>query len=89
LVWYIFNQHGIELPPTSRQQARIGAKVKRGELRPGDLLFFGSGTRVSHVGVYVGNGVMIHAPGRGKKVTKAELDKKYYKDHFVVAKRVI
>jgi cell wall-associated NlpC family hydrolase len=89
LVWYVYSQNGIELPKTSYKQARIGRKVKFGELRPGDLLFFTSSRRIDHVGVYVGDGIMIHAPGRGKKVRKAELDQQYYKDHFVVARRVI
>jgi cell wall-associated NlpC family hydrolase len=89
LVWYVFRQHGVELPLTSYLQATVGQKVDFSELLPGDLLFFRSGKRFDHVGVYVGNGLMIHAPGRGKHVRKANLDEKYYQRHFVVAKRVI
>jgi cell wall-associated NlpC family hydrolase len=89
LVWYVYSQHGIELPKTAYKQAAVGRRVKFGELRPGDLVFFTSSRRVDHVGVYVGDGIMIHAPGKGKPVRKAELDKKYYKDHFVTARRVI
>jgi cell wall-associated NlpC family hydrolase len=89
LVWYVYRQHGIELPDTSYKQSQAGRRVDRDELAPGDLVFFRSGRRVDHVGLYVGDGFMIHAPGKGKKVRRANLDGKYYRQHYVTARRFI
>jgi cell wall-associated NlpC family hydrolase len=89
LSWFVYRQHGIELPDTSYKQSRAGRKVDRDELRPGDLVFFRSGRKVDHVGVYVGDGYMVHAPGRGKKVRRANLEEKYYRQHYVTARRFI
>ncbi|MDR1080380.1 MAG: C40 family peptidase [Deltaproteobacteria bacterium] len=89
LTWFVFRQHGIELPDTSYKQSRSGRKIDRDELAPGDLVFFRSGRSVDHVGVYVGHGYMVHAPGRGKKVRRANLEDKYYRQHYVTARRYI
>ncbi|MDR1164430.1 MAG: C40 family peptidase [Deltaproteobacteria bacterium] len=89
LVWYVFRLHGISLPDSSWKQANAGVKVSRDEMLPGDLVFFQSRGRVDHVGVYIGEGWMIHAPGRGKKVRKANLEEKYYRQRFATARRVI
>jgi cell wall-associated NlpC family hydrolase len=59
---------GITLPRTSQEQIRVGRPVAKGDLRPGDLVFFYSSTAPSHVGLYVGNGVILHAPRTGKNV---------------------
>lgn len=59
---------GISLPRTSRQQSKVGKQVSKSQLQKGDLLFFGrSISSISHVGIYIGNGHMIHAsnPKRG------------------------
>ncbi|MDR1607311.1 MAG: C40 family peptidase [Deltaproteobacteria bacterium] len=88
LVWYVYRQNGLQLPNASWKQAQFGQKIKRSELAPGDLIFFQSKGRVNHVGIYVGRGQMIHAPGRGRKVTTVTLDDKYYKTHYALARRV-
>lgn len=69
LVMWAFKRVGISLPRTSAAQSRVGAPVAKGDLRPGDLVFFYS--PVSHVGMYVGNGMVVHAsePGHPVKVT--------------------
>ena len=83
---------GIKLPHSSRAQSQMGTPVSRGELQPGDLVFFatdaGKPGVVSHVGVYVGGGRMIHAPRTGKTVETVSLDSAYYRDHYVSARRV-
>ncbi|MDR1314197.1 MAG: C40 family peptidase [Deltaproteobacteria bacterium] len=89
LAWFVYRQHGIELPDSSLKQSRSGTKIDREELVPGDLVFFRSGRTVDHVGVYVGGGYMVHAPGAGKKVRRANLEDKYYRQHFVTARRYI
>ncbi|MDR1086066.1 MAG: C40 family peptidase [Deltaproteobacteria bacterium] len=88
LVWYVYRQNGLELPDASWKQVKAGQKVTKAELRPGDLVFFQSKGKVNHVGIYIGGGEMIHAPGRGKNVTRANLSEKYYQRHYATARRV-
>jgi peptidoglycan DL-endopeptidase CwlO len=64
-------QGGVSLPHSSRMQAGYGSRVSRANLRPGDLVFFYS--PISHVGIYVGNGLMLHAPHSGDVVKIAPL----------------
>ncbi|MFE9554068.1 NlpC/P60 family protein [Streptomyces sp. NPDC006703] len=63
---------GVQLPRTTYTQINSGAKVARSQLAPGDLVFFYSG--ISHVGLYVGGGQMIHAPHPGAPVRVASID---------------
>lgn len=60
---------GVSLPHSSAAQSRIGKKVSLSSLKPGDLLFFGR--PVSHVGIYLGGGKMVHAPRSGSRVKVA------------------
>ncbi|OMQ13893.1 hypothetical protein A7K94_0220440, partial [Modestobacter sp. VKM Ac-2676] len=66
LTQYAYAAAGIRLPHSSRVQATMGTAVSRAELQPGDLVFFY--TPVSHVGMYIGNGKMVHAPTFGSPV---------------------
>ena len=67
LVRYVFKQAwGAELPRTSEEISRVGAKVDSSDLQPGDLVFFYS--PISHVGIYIGGGHMIDAPYTGTVV---------------------
>lgn len=92
LMTYIFKQGaGISLPRTSSQQSGYGTTVSRSNLQPGDLIFSstdGSG-KVSHVGVYVGNGQMIHAPKPGDVVKKTSINNSYWNKTYLWAKRVL
>ncbi|HEV7189220.1 MAG TPA: NlpC/P60 family protein, partial [Blastococcus sp.] len=63
---------GIDLPHSSALQSTMGKAVSRADLQPGDLVFFYS--PVSHVGIYIGNGQMVHAPTTGDVVKVANLD---------------
>jgi len=63
---------GVSLPRTTYTQINAGRRISRAELAPGDLVFFYSG--VSHVGLYIGNGLMIHAPRPGAPVRVAPID---------------
>ncbi|MHA5053842.1 C40 family peptidase [Streptomyces sp. SD15] len=63
---------GISLPRTTYAQINAGPRVSRSELLPGDLVFFYSG--ISHVGIYVGDGMMIHAPNPSAPVRVAPVD---------------
>lgn len=66
---WCYRQIGISLPHSSRAQINSGQRVSRGDLQPGDLVFFGS--PIHHVGMYVGGGMMIHAPHTGDVVRYA------------------
>ncbi len=70
LVKYVMAQFGAELPRTSREQALVGKKIARdiASLKPGDLLTFGRGRRISHIGIYIGDGRFVHAPTPGSRV---------------------
>jgi cell wall-associated NlpC family hydrolase len=71
LTAYAFRAAGISLPHSSRMQSQMGQPVSRDQLQPGDLVFFYS--PVSHVGIYIGNGQMVHAPTSGDVVKVAPL----------------
>ncbi|MCZ2811231.1 C40 family peptidase [Modestobacter sp. VKM Ac-2979] len=72
LVKYSYAAAGVNLPRSSRQQAASGRAVSRGELQPGDLIAYYS--PVSHIGIYIGNGQMVHAPTSGDVVKVASID---------------
>lgn len=71
LVSWAFAQAGAQVPRTSRAQAQAGAPVSRADLQPGDLVFFYSPVR--HVGIYIGNGQMVHSSTTGKPVGVADI----------------
>jgi cell wall-associated NlpC family hydrolase len=71
LTSYAYAAAGISLPHSSLMQSRMGQAVSRDQLQPGDLVFFYS--PVSHVGIYIGNGQMVHAPTSGDVVKVARL----------------
>ena len=74
-----FQNAGVSLPHSSRAQYGYGKSVKRSELKPGDLVFFGR--PISHVGIYIGGGKMVHAPRSGSRVkiaSAANLGRKPY-----------
>jgi|GEM_PF-906583 len=86
----VFRANGIYLPRDSRSQARYGYKVSLSELKPGDLLFFKTYRNdISHVGIYIGDGKMIHATTRGGEVLISRINDPYYRKRFVFAKRII
>jgi len=87
---YIFKQNGISLHRVSRDQYKYdGVKVNKSELQPGDLVFFGSNGVVGHVGIYAGNGKMIHSPRTGKSICYTSIETNYYTSHYIGAKRVL
>jgi cell wall-associated NlpC family hydrolase len=64
-----FQTAGVSLPHSSRAQYGYGKSIKRSDLKPGDLIFFGR--PISHVGIYLGGGKMVHAPRSGSRVKVA------------------
>lgn len=89
-VRHVFKELGItSLNRTSSEMYNQGTKVSKGDLEPGDLVFFNtSGKRVSHVGIYIGSGKFIHA-STSKGVIKTNINDKYYwGKKYVGAKRI-
>lgn len=88
-VHYVFaSALGIELPENSASQFQAGVKISRDAMKAGDLVFFHMhGKRVSHVGIYLGEGRFIHSPTSGERVRVDQLDKAYWLRHFAGAKR--
>jgi hypothetical protein len=80
LIQHAYGQHGVTLPRTSAEQAKEGKSVSKkvGSLAPGDLLTFSNrGGRVSHVGLYIGDGQFIHSASRGVQVSLLSDDDPY------------
>jgi hypothetical protein len=88
LTMVVYQLNGLKLPRSSRQQYRAGIPIRRSDLMQGDLVFFATsgGRRISHVGIYVGKGRFIHAPGRGKRIRTDLLAKRYYKRRYMGAR---
>jgi cell wall-associated NlpC family hydrolase len=89
-VRYVFaHAIGLDLPRNSAEQFQAGAKIKRSNMEPGDLVFFRTHgkRRISHVGIYISNGRFIHSPTSGKSVEISSLDESYWSKHFAGAKR--
>lgn len=74
---FVYRQVGVSLPHSSSAQFGSGQRVSRGDLQPGDLVFFGN--PVHHVGIYVGGGSYIHAPNSGDVVKISALDRSDYR----------
>lgn len=89
LTFTVYRRVGVKLPRTSDEQARAGSHIDRGDLRPGDLVFFGSGSNVTHVGIYADEGEFIHASTRARSVRYDRLDNKYFRNRYIGARRVL
>jgi cell wall-associated NlpC family hydrolase len=91
LVNYVFRDMlDLRLPRTSRELAAWqGPRIPTDRLAAADLVFFGSGGGVSHVGIYVGEGRFVHAPSTGGTVRLDRLDGPYWRDHYSGARRVL
>lgn len=69
----IYSMYGYSLPRTSGEQSRIGTSISYSNAKPGDLLFYGNSSGITHVAMYIGNGQIIHAsnPSDGIKISNA------------------
>lgn len=93
---YVFGKYGVDLPRTARAQMKVGTTVSRKNLRKGDLLFFyvpgrfKSNKIAGHVGIYIGNRMMIHANTEPKNgVQTRSIDRAFWKETFLTAKRLV
>jgi cell wall-associated NlpC family hydrolase len=85
LVSYVYAQLGISLPHYTVAQWNATIPISRGQLQPGDLVFFDS---LGHVGIYIGGNQFIHAPHTGDVVRVSSLGESWYASHFDGARRV-
>ena len=81
----------VKLPRSSRDMAKVGTYVSASELQPGDLLFFNSGgsSTISHVAIYAGDGVMLHASNSQRGVVTDPISGYYFQNNFSHARRVL
>jgi murein DD-endopeptidase len=89
-VQFVFSVNRITLPRTVLEQSALGYRVNPGDLQPGDLVFFATGSRgVSHVGIAIGRGQFVHAPADNGVVRVDSVQSTYWKSHFLEARRVV
>jgi len=90
MVGYVFrNAVGLSLPRRAEEISRVGTKVTRDQLQPGDLVFYKTLRRAfSHVGIYLGNNRFIHAPSAGGAVRVDDMTEHYWAARFTGARRV-
>ena len=85
-VQYVYGQNGYSLTRTTYTQwDNDGTFVSKSELQPGDLIYFGSGGSPTHVGLYVGDGMMIHSPSTGDVVKFSTIESGYYSQTYMGA----
>jgi cell wall-associated NlpC family hydrolase len=83
LVYYSYTSNGHVVPRTSQEQFKAARKIELAEASEGDLLFFQDQEKLSHVGIYLGDGRFVHAPSSGDTVRVARIDAPYYQRHLV------
>jgi hypothetical protein len=85
LTQVVYQLNGLDLPRTAAEQWRAGVPASPQEPEKGDLVFFATqgGRRVSHVGIYTGNGSFLHAPRRGGTIERASLSSDYFKARYL------
>lgn len=90
LVFYSTNEaFGLKLPRRAAEIARSGQNISRNDLTAGDLVFFNTlGARFSHVGIYLGSDLFVHAPSSGGAVRVENMTKPYWKKRFTGARRI-
>ncbi len=90
-VYYVLKQFSFSPYRTPADQYKQGTYVDKASLQPGDIVFFagtGSSNAISHVGIYVGNGQMIHSPNSRSTVSYADITSGYWANHYYGARRM-
>src|SRR5688572_3233681 len=89
LVYYSYASNGQVAPRTSQAQFDAARKIPLAQAAEGDLLFFQDQEKLSHVGIYLGDGRFVHAPSSGDSVRVASVDAPYYQRHLVAVGRLL
>ena len=88
LVQRVFRAHlGHELPRTTKYQVRVGEPVSRDQLRPGDLIFFKTGYKTRHVGIYTGASQFLHASS-SQGVSLSNINNQYWVSNYWQSRRI-
>lgn len=89
-VYYIFNSSGYSISRSLSSQASTGVAVKKSELQPGDVVFFNntSSSALGHVGIYIGDGRMVHAANSKRGVVTDTINSGYYNTYYYTARRI-
>jgi cell wall-associated NlpC family hydrolase len=88
-VQYVFAQHGHKLPREVQAQFKVGERIDRDGIRPGDLVFFETVSRgASHVGIAMGDGQFVHAPSSRGVVRVERYTSEYWSKRWVGARRM-
>ncbi len=92
LVQWVYRQAGVSLPRTAQQQYNWTQRISRDDLGPGDTVYFQICCQppdtVTHVGIYIGNGRMIHSPTPGQVVREESITTPYWQAHWAGGGRV-
>lgn len=87
---YAYQKAGISIPRRAIDQYHACTKMEETALKKGDLVFFNTrGNGINHVGIYVGKGIFIHAPGIGKVISEESLNKPYWRARYMAGGRFI
>ncbi len=89
---YVFGHFDVTIDRNSTAQAKNGSYIKKADLMPGDLVFFdtnGGNNRINHVGIYIGNGNMIHSSSSHKGVVISTISSGFYAKSYMTARRVL
>lgn len=90
-IYYVYNSCGYSISRSLSSQASTGTSVSKNELQPGDIVFFNntSNGALGHVGIYIGNGNMIHAANSKRGVVTDTINSGYYNTYYYSARRVV
>ncbi len=89
LVYYTYTSNGHDVPRTSQGQFNAAREIPLAQAAEGDLVFFRDQDKLSHVGIYLGDGRFVHAPSSGGAVSVASIDAPYYQRHLVAVGRLL
>ena len=89
-IYYVYNSCGYSISRSLTSQANAGTAVSKSQLQPGDIVFFNntSSGALGHVGIYIGNGQMIHAANPKRGVVTDTINSGYYNTYYYTARRV-
>lgn len=89
LVFYSYSHAGLAVPRTSVELFKAAEKIPLEQATEGDLVFFQDQRKLSHVGIYLGENLFVHAPSSGSTVRVSNLEGSYYQRHLVGVGRLI